>query len=46
MACLCLAEDIADLEARLGRIIVAERADHSPVTCADLRAQGAMAVLP
>lgn len=45
MACLCLAEDIADLEARLGRIIVAERADHSPVTCADLRAQGAMAVL-
>lgn len=45
MACLCLAEDIADLEARLGRIIVAERADHSPVTCADLRAEGAMAVL-
>ena len=45
MACLCLAEDIADLEARLGRIIVAERADHSPVTCADLKAAGAMTVL-
>jgi formate--tetrahydrofolate ligase len=45
MAVLCLADDLSDLEARLGRIIVAWRRDHTPVTCADLTAQGAMAAL-
>ncbi|WP_242147971.1 formate--tetrahydrofolate ligase [Sphingomonas sp. BAUL-RG-20F-R05-02] len=45
MAVLCLAEDAADLEARLGRIIVAETRDRQPVTARDLKADGAMAVL-
>jgi formate--tetrahydrofolate ligase len=45
MAVLCLAEDAADLEARLGRIIVAETRDRRPVTARDLKADGAMAVL-
>ncbi len=45
MAILCLASDIDDLHRRLGDIIVAERADRSPVTCRDLKAEGAMTVL-
>ncbi len=45
MAVFCLASDLADLQARLGRIIVASRRDGSPVTAADLKADGAMAVL-
>ena len=45
MAVLCLASDAADLEERLGRIIVAETRDRRPVTARDLRADGAMAVL-
>ena len=45
MAILCLAEDRADLEARLGRIIVATTRDQRPVTARDLKADGAMAVL-
>ncbi|MEM9726902.1 MAG: formate--tetrahydrofolate ligase, partial [Pseudomonadota bacterium] len=45
MAILCLAEDLADLERRLGDMVVAYRADLSPVFCSDLNAQGAMAVL-
>lgn len=45
MAILCLATDIADLEERLGRIIVGYRRDKSPVHCRDLKAQGAMTVL-
>ncbi|WP_251308210.1 formate--tetrahydrofolate ligase [Halomonas sp. NCCP-2165] len=45
MAILCLAEDLDDLERRLGRIVVAWRRDDTPVTAADLEAQGAMAVL-
>jgi formate--tetrahydrofolate ligase len=45
MAIFCLARDFDDLAARLGRIIVAHRADGSAVTAADLRADGAMAVL-
>ncbi|CAN5262340.1 formate--tetrahydrofolate ligase [soil metagenome] len=45
MAVLCLADDAADLEARLGRIIVAETRDRQPVTARDLKADGAMAVL-
>ncbi|MGD9917280.1 MAG: formate--tetrahydrofolate ligase [Paenirhodobacter sp.] len=45
MACLCLAEDLADLEARLGRIVIGARRDHSAVTCAEIGAAGAMAVL-
>jgi formate--tetrahydrofolate ligase len=45
MAIFCLATDLADLQARLGAIIVAYRKDHSPVTCADLKAEGAMTAL-
>ncbi len=45
MAIFCLARDLADLEARLARIIVATRRDGSAITAADLQAQGAMAVL-
>ena len=45
MAILCLAEDLADLQARLGRIIVGYRPDDSAVTCADLKADGAMTAL-
>jgi len=45
MAILCLATDIDDLKARLGRIVVAYRADGSPVHARDLKAVGAMAAL-
>jgi formate--tetrahydrofolate ligase len=45
MAILCLATDLADLEARLGRIIVGLRRDKTPVTASDLKAQGAMTLL-
>ena len=45
MAILCLATDLKDLERRLGDIIVAYRRDKSAVTCRDIKADGAMAVL-
>ena len=45
MAIFCLAEDLADMEARLGRIVVAYTRDKTPVTARDLKADGAMAVL-
>ncbi|AWN52110.1 formate--tetrahydrofolate ligase [Methylobacterium sp. 17Sr1-1] len=45
MAVFCLARDLPDLEARLGRIVVAETRDRRPVTLADLKATGAMTVL-
>lgn len=45
MAILCLAEDLADLQLRLGKIIVAQRRDKSPVSVDDIGAAGAMAVL-
>ncbi len=45
MAILCLATDLADLEQRLGKIIVAYTRDKRAVTCRDLEADGAMAVL-
>lgn len=45
MAILCLAEDMADLKRRLGRIIVAYTYDGRPVTADDLKATGSMAVL-
>jgi formate--tetrahydrofolate ligase len=45
MAILCLATDIADLEKRLGDIIVAYRRDRSPVYARDIKANGAMTVL-
>jgi formate--tetrahydrofolate ligase len=45
MAVLCLASDIVDLKARLGKIIVAYTFDGKPVTAHDLKAEGAMAAL-
>ena len=45
MAILCLASDLQDLEARLGRIIVGLTRDKQPVTAADLKASGAMTLL-
>lgn len=45
MAILCLASDLRDMKARLGRIIVAYNMDGEPVTAADLKAHGAMTVL-
>ena len=45
MAILCLASDIADLKARLARIIVGYTRDEKPVTAGELNAQGAMAAL-
>jgi formate--tetrahydrofolate ligase len=45
MAILCLAEDAADLEKRLGGIIIGYRRDKTPVFARDLKADGAMAVL-
>ena len=45
MAILCLARDLADLEKRLGDIVVAYRRDRTPVHCRDLKAEGAMTVL-
>ena len=44
MAILCLALDIADLQKRLGDIIVAYRRDRTPVYCRDIKADGAMTV--
>ncbi len=45
MAVLCLAESMADLKARLGRILVGYTYDGRPVTARDLKAVGAMAAL-
>lgn len=45
MAVLCLADDMADLKKRLGRMIVAYDFDGKPVTAEDLHATGAMAAL-
>lgn len=45
MAVFCLAESLADLRARLGRIIVGYTFGGDPVTAADLKAVGAMTAL-
>ena len=45
MAVLCLAADIPDLKARLGRMVVGYTCDGRPVTAHDLKAEGAMAAL-
>ncbi len=45
MAVLCLADDMADLKKRLGRMIVAYDFEGKPVTANDLKATGAMAAL-
>jgi formate--tetrahydrofolate ligase len=45
MAVLALSSDLADLRARLGRVVVASTYDGTPVTADDLRVAGAMAVV-
>lgn len=45
MAILCLSNDLEDLQTRLGNIIVAYTRDRKPVTCRDIKADGAMTVL-
>ena len=45
MAVFCLATDLADLKARLARMVVAYTYDRKPVTVADIKAEGAMCAL-
>ncbi|MFT3974634.1 MAG: formate--tetrahydrofolate ligase [Amaricoccus sp.] len=45
MAILCLATDLADLERRLGAIVIGQTFDRRPVHARDIGADGAMAVL-
>ncbi|MDO5648471.1 formate--tetrahydrofolate ligase [Paracoccus sp. (in: a-proteobacteria)] len=45
MAILCLSRDLADLQDRLGRIVIGYTRDRQPVTARDLNADGAMTVL-
>lgn len=45
MAVLCLSTGIADLKERLGRMIVGYTYDDKPVSCAELKAAGAMTAL-
>jgi formate--tetrahydrofolate ligase len=45
MAILCLSTSIADLERRIGQIVVAYRKDKTPVLAKDIKAPGAMVVL-
>ncbi len=45
MAILCLSTDLADLKARLARIVVAETADGRLVTAGELKVVGSLAVL-
>jgi formate--tetrahydrofolate ligase len=45
MAVLALATDLADLRARLGRIVLATRRDGTAITAEDLKVAGSMTVL-
>ena len=45
MAILCLADDLADLKRRLGRIVVGYTRERVPITAAQLQAHGAMTAL-
>jgi len=45
MAILCLAEDLPDLTARLGRIVVGYTRANEPIRASDLKAQGALTAL-
>jgi len=45
MAILCLAENLADLRARIGRIVIGSTVDRQPIVASQLHAQGAMTVL-
>ncbi|MCA3279437.1 MAG: formate--tetrahydrofolate ligase [Roseomonas sp.] len=45
MAVFCLARDLPDLQARLGRMVVGQTRDGKQITAADVKADGAMAAL-
>src|SRR5271165_6169249 len=45
MAVFCLSRGLPELQARLGRMIVAQTRDGTNITAADLKADGAMSVL-
>ena len=45
MAILCLSNDFDDLKKRLGKIVVAYDKDLNPITCSDIKADGAMSAL-
>jgi formate--tetrahydrofolate ligase len=45
MAIFCLADDLADLQERLGNIVVAYTRKREPIRARDLQAEGAMTVL-
>lgn len=45
MAAFCLATDLMDLKARLGRMVIAYTFDRRPVTVHDIKAEGAMTAL-
>jgi formate--tetrahydrofolate ligase len=45
MAIFCLAESLVDLKERLGKIVIGYTRQRQPVTAADLKVHGAMAVL-
>ncbi|MCH8884766.1 MAG: formate--tetrahydrofolate ligase, partial [SAR324 cluster bacterium] len=45
MAIFCLATDLADLQRRLGNIVVGYTRDRTPVSARELKAQGPMAAL-
>ncbi len=45
MAILCLASDLSDLKARIGRIVVGYTHEQQPITASRLQAQGAMTAL-
>ena len=45
MAVFCLSKDLADLKARLGRMVVAYTYDRKPVTVSDIKAEGACTAL-
>ena len=45
MATLCLASSVSDLKERLKRIVVGYTYDDKPVTCGDVKAEGAMTAL-
>jgi len=45
MAVLCLADDFQDLKDRLARMVVAFTSKNKPITAADLKAVGSMALL-
>src|SRR5437764_6230065 len=45
MAIFCLATSVADLERRIGQIVVAHKRDRKPIRAKDIKAHGAMAAL-